>query len=194
MSQFRPTYDRVFSKNKLPDYEYKPPPQQIGVIEGALLKRKSKKWPLKDARWKRYWVVADGSTLRYFRNERSDDDELRKLKPSNGAIARKRVPLQLCSVARTSGGRPGFEVAVTKWTSGSVRWRAVVASAPSARIDRSFACDGEADRDKRVGHLEATTLLMRGRYLKSNYVLSTPARRPHPIPVGRGCSTMIGAQ
>jgi len=112
MSQFRPTYDRVFSKNKLPDYEYKPPPQQIGVIEGALLKRKSKKWPLKDARWKRYWVVADGSTLRYFRNERSDDDELRKLKPSNGAIARKRVPLQLCSVARTSGGRPGFEVKV----------------------------------------------------------------------------------
>ena len=112
MSQFRPTYDRVFSKNKLPDYEYKPPPQQIGVIEGALLKRKSKKWPLKDARWKRYWVVADGTTLRYFRNERSDDDELRKLKPSNGAIARKRVPLQLCSVARTSGGRPGFEVKV----------------------------------------------------------------------------------
>merc|ERR1712224_812738 len=85
MSQFRPTYDKVFSKNKLDDYEYKPPPQH-GVIEGALLKRKSKKWPLKDARWKRYWVVADGTTLRYFRNERSDDDELR--------------------------GRPGFEVKV----------------------------------------------------------------------------------
>ena len=43
MSQFRPTYDRVFSKNKLPDYEYKPPPQQIGVIEGALLKRIEKR-------------------------------------------------------------------------------------------------------------------------------------------------------
>ena len=81
MSQFRPSYDKVFSKNKLDDYEYKPPPQH-GVIEGALLKRKSKKWPLKDARWKRYWVVADGTTLRYFRNERQDDDELRKLKPS----------------------------------------------------------------------------------------------------------------
>ena len=129
MSQFRPTYDRVFSKNKLPDYEYKPPPQQIGVIEGALLKRKSKKWPLKDARWKRYWVVADGSTLRYFRNERSDDDELRKLKPSNGAIARKRVPLQLCSVARTSGGRPGFEVKVDEGS--------------DATYTMQFACDGE---------------------------------------------------
>ena len=141
MSQFRPTYDRVFSKKKLPDYEYKPPPQQIGVIEGALLKRKSKKWPLKDARWKRYWVVADGTTLRYFRNERSDDDELRKLKPSNGAIARKRVPLQLCSVARTSGGRPGFEVKVDEGS--------------DATYTMQFACDGEADRDKWVGHLEA---------------------------------------
>jgi hypothetical protein len=143
MSQFRPTYDRVFSKNKLPDYEYKPPPQQIGVIEGALLKRKSKKWPLKDARWKRYWVVADGTTLRYFRNERQDDDELRKLKPSNGAIARKRVPLQLCSVARTSGGRPGFEVAVDEGSDATYKMRVaaseivVVASAPSARIVRS---------------------------------------------------------
>ena len=134
MSQFRPTYDRVFSKNKLPDYEYKPPPQQIGVIEGALLKRKSKKWPLKDARWKRYWVVADGSTLRYFRNERSDDDELRKLKPSNGAIARKRVPLQLCRVARTSGGRPGFEVAVDEGSDATYKMRVcLLYTSPSPR-------------------------------------------------------------
>ena len=140
MSQFRPTYDKVFSKNKLDDYEYKPPPQH-GVIEGALLKRKSKKWPLKDARWKRSWVVADGSTVRYFRNERSDDDELRRLKPSNGAIARKRVPLQLCRVARTSGGRPGFEVKVDEGS--------------EATYTMQFACDGEAERDKWVGHLEA---------------------------------------
>ena len=138
MSQFRPSYDRVFSKNKLPDYEYKTPPKH-GVLEGALLKRKSKKWPLKDARWKRYWVVADGKTLRYFRNERSDDDELRKLKPSNGAIARKRVPLELCSVARTQGGRPGFEVKVDD----------------EGTYSMQFACDGESERDKWVGHLEA---------------------------------------
>ena len=138
MSQFRPSYDRVFSKNKLPDYEYQAPPKH-GVLEGALLKRKSKKWPLKDARWKRYWVVADGKTLRYFRNERSDDDELRKLKPSNGAIARKRVPLELCSVARTQGGRPGFEVKV----------------ADEGTYAMQFACDGESERDKWVGHLEA---------------------------------------
>ena len=138
MSQFRPSYDRVFSKNKLPDYEYQPTPKH-GVLEGALLKRKSKKWPLKDARWKRYWVVADGKTLRYFRNERSDDDELRKLKPSNGAIARKRVPLELCSVARTQGGRPGFEVKVDD----------------EGTYAMQFACDGESERDKWVGHLEA---------------------------------------
>ena len=84
------------------------------------------------------WPTA---TLRYFRNERSDDDELRKLKPSNGAIARKRVPLQLCSVARTSGGRPGFEVKVDEGS--------------DATYTMQFACDGEADRDKWVGHLEA---------------------------------------
>ena len=138
MSQFRPSYDRVFSKNKLPGYEYQTPPKH-GVLEGALLKRKSKKWPLKDARWKRYWVVADGKTLRYFRNERSDDDELRKLKPSNGAIARKRVPLELCRVARTQGGRPGFEVKVDD----------------EGTYEMQFACDGEQERDKWVGHLEA---------------------------------------
>ena len=83
--------------------------------------------------------MADGKTLRYFRNERSDDDELRKLKPSNGAIARKRVPLELCRVARTQGGRPGFEVKVDD----------------EGTYAMQFACDGESERDKWVGHLEA---------------------------------------
>lgn len=108
MAAFKPTYDKVYRAQH--DYAYAPPPPH-GTLEGALLKRKEKNL-LKDARWKRYWVVADGATLRYFRNERSDDDELRRLKPRNGVHARKRVPLARCRVAVTQGGRPGFEVCV----------------------------------------------------------------------------------
>jgi len=45
----------------------------------------------------------------------------------------------LCRVARTQGGRPGFEVKVDD----------------EGTYAMQFACDGESERDKWVGHLEA---------------------------------------
>ena len=142
MAIFKATYDKLYSREGGETFFYKAHEKKNGDrLEGALLKMKKPNALLKKGeRWRRYWVTADSEFVCYFRNNRSNDDELRKLKPKCGTHARKRVPsaaLQIEPTAGPSEDQPGFTL-----------------KAEVENYEMYFACESEQERRDWVSFIQ----------------------------------------
>ena len=133
MAVFKATYDKLYAREGGESFFYKADSGKGQRLEGALLKLKKPNGLLrKGERWRRYWVTADSEYVCYFRNNKGNDDELRKLKPDFGTHARKRVPVSALEVEPTAGpdeGTPGFTL-----------------KAEQEQYEMHFACADEGER------------------------------------------------
>lgn len=140
MAVFKATYDKLYTREGGETFFYKSN-KTGGRLEGALLKMKKPNRLLqKGSRWRRYWVTADDEYVCYFRNNLGNDDELRKLKPTPGTHARKRVPITSLEVEPTAGpseGAPGFTL-----------------KAGLENYEMHFACETEAERREWVSFIQ----------------------------------------
>ena len=108
MAVYKATYDDVHSADGAA-FCYHPAALKH-ALEAPLLKLKKPNGFLrKGARWRRYWVVADGDALRYFRNEKPNDDELRK--PAARAVSQPSSRLSFRE--RSGAAAPAHAVEIT---------------------------------------------------------------------------------